>query len=141
MANRVLVAPDKFKGTETADAGAGLVPPLGARLTDAAGFELHPGGGALAKLAALDLSKLRDLSGVEFLLASDVDNPLLGPSGAASVYGPQKGASPDDVTSLEAGLTTWADAAELALGRTARDLPGAGAAGGLGVAAQLFLGA
>jgi glycerate kinase len=75
------------------------------------------------------------------VLASDVDNPLLGPAGAAAVYGPQKGASAADVTLLESGLARWADAAEGAVTRPARDVPGAGAAGGLGFAALLFLGA
>src|SRR5215472_999473 len=128
-------------GVATTDGGAGLVQALGARLTDGAGYDLGPGGAALARLGTLNLSRLRDLSGVEFLLASDVDNPLLGPSGAAAVYGPQKGASPDDVAVLEQGLTRWADLAEATVGKAARDLPGAGAAGGLGFAAQLFLAA
>jgi glycerate kinase len=126
-------------GTATTDGGAGLIQALGGRLLSARDQELPPGGGALAGLERLDLAKLRDLSGVEFLLASDVDNPLLGPSGAAAVYGPQKGASAEDVAVLEAGLQKWADIAEPAVGRTARELPGAGAAGGLGFAAQLFL--
>jgi glycerate kinase len=128
-------------GTATTDGGAGLVQALGGKLRDAQGGELPPGGAALADLDLLELQRLRDLSGVEFLLASDVDNPLLGPDGAAAVYGPQKGASAADVAVLEAGLACWAEVAESALGRCARDLPGAGAAGGLGFAAQLFLGA
>ena len=128
-------------GVATTDGGAGLVQALGARFTDAAGLELPPGGAALARLATLHLDRLRDLSGVEFLVASDVDNPLLGPSGAARVYAPQKGASPEDVELLEAGLERWADIAEAACGQIARDVPGAGAAGGLGFAALLFLGA
>jgi glycerate 2-kinase len=128
-------------GTATTDGGAGFARALGARLADPDGQELPPGGAALGRLASLDLTRLRDLSGVEFLLASDVDNPLLGPAGAAAVYAPQKGASPDDVAVLEEGLARWADVAEEAVGRKARDLPGAGAAGGLGFAAQLFLGA
>lgn len=129
-------------GSATTDGGAGLLQALGARLTDSAGQELPPGGAALSRLAALDLSGLADLSAVEFQLASDVDNPLLGPSGAAAVYGPQKGASPQDVTVLEAGLARWADVAEAAVpGEPARDAAGAGAAGGLGFAAMLFLGA
>jgi glycerate 2-kinase len=128
-------------GTATTDGGAGLVQALGARLLGDDDRDLPGGGGALTRLAQLDLARLRDLSGVELLLASDVDNPLLGPKGAAAVYGPQKGASPEDVAILEAGLATWADVCEAALGRTARNLPGAGAAGGLGFAAQLFLGA
>jgi glycerate kinase len=131
-------------GVATTDGGAGLVQALGARLTDESGRELPPGGAALARLAEIDLAGLPDRSGVEFLLASDVDNPLLGPSGAAAVYGPQKGASPRDVPVLEAGLRRWADIAEAVTGSAgspARDVPGAGAAGGLGFAALLFLGA
>jgi glycerate 2-kinase len=145
-------------GVATTDGGAGLVQALGARLTDESGHELPSGGAALARLARVDLAELPDLAGMEFLLASDVDNPLLGPSGAAAVYGPQKGASPRDVPLLEAGLRRWADVAETvaggpagaaeaagpagpAGGSPARDVPGAGAAGGLGFAALLFLGA
>ena len=129
-------------GVATTDGGAGLLQALGARLTDDEGRDLAPGGGALARLATVDLAQLRDLSGMEFLLASDVDNPLLGPSGAAAVYGPQKGASPEEVPLLEAGLRRWADIAEAAAGEApARDAAGAGAAGGLGFAALLFLGA
>ena len=137
-ATRIVLA---VGGVATTDGGAGLLEALGARLTDASGNQLPPGGAALARLTALDLSGLRDLSGVEFQLASDVNNPLLGPSGAAAVYGPQKGAAPDDVKLLEAGLSTWADVAEAVCGAPARDAAGAGAAGGLGFAAQLFFGA
>lgn len=137
-------------GVATTDGGAGLVQALGARLTDVSGAEIPPGGAALARLRKLDLSGMHDLSGVEFLVASDVDNPLLGPSGAAAVYGPQKGASVSDVPVLEAGLARWADVAEEAAGPPARpagasslpavrDAAGAGAAGGLGFAALLFL--
>ena len=137
-------------GVATTDGGAGLLQALGARLTDESGQELPPGGGPLARLAALDLGGLADLTDVEFLLASDVDNPLLGPLGAAAVYGPQKGATPAQVPLLEAGLRRWADIAEAgaaeagaldagAAGGPGRDAPGAGAAGGLGFAALLFL--
>jgi glycerate 2-kinase len=128
-------------GVATTDGGAGLLQALGARLIDDKGRELPPGGAALARLAELDLARLRDLATVEFLLACDVDNPLLGPSGAAAVYAPQKGASPEEVRLLEAGLRRWADVTEAAAGRAARDSPGAGAAGGIGFAALLFLGA
>lgn len=130
-------------GVATTDGGAGLLQALGARLADDKGRELPPGGAALARLATLDLAKLQNLSGVEFLLASDVDNPLLGPFGAAAVYGPQKGASPEEVPLLEAGLRRWADVAEAATGGplAVRDSPGAGAAGGIGFTALLFLGA
>ena len=131
-------------GVATTDGGAGLLRALGARLLDDERRELPEGGAALNRLAELDLSALPDLSGVEFRLASDVDNPLLGPHGAASVYGPQKGASSDDVRLLEAGLAQWADIAEAAVAAglspfRVADQPGAGAAGGLGFAALLFL--
>ena len=122
-------------------AAPAFVQALGAQLADESGRQLPPGGAALNRLASLDLSRLADLSGVEFWLASDVDNPLLGPSGAATVYGPQKGAFGDDVRLLEAGLARWADIAQAAVAARAADQPGAGAAGGLGFAALLFLGA
>jgi glycerate 2-kinase len=129
-------------GSASTDGGAGLLQALGARLTDESGVELPPGGAALTRLAALDLSAMTDLSDIEVELASDVDNPLLGPSGAAAVYGPQKGASPQDVAVLEAGLARWADVAESGADRApVRDAAGAGASGGLGFAAMLFLGA
>jgi len=155
-------------GVATTDGGAGLVQALGAELADDSGRELPPGGAALGRLASLGLSRLDDLPEVEFWLASDVDNPLLGAAGAAAVYGPQKGASDEDVRVLEAGLARWADLAEAAVasrpggagadagaragsgsgsgfGRPSphrvAEQPGAGAAGGLGFAALLFLGA
>ncbi len=102
-------------GVATTDGGAGLVSALGGRLLDAGGRDIAPGGAALAGLRTLDLTGLRDLSGLEVILASDVDNPLLGPDGAAAVYGPQKGASEADVPVLDAGLARWADVAEAAL--------------------------
>ena len=134
-------------GVATTDGGSGMARAFGARLLDAAGADLPPGGGALTRLARLDLSKLRDLSGIEFVVANDVDNPLLGPHGAAAVYAPQKGATPADVAVLEEGLARWADVVELActsdrdVPGSYRDVPGAGAAGGLGFAALAFLGA
>jgi glycerate 2-kinase len=128
-------------GSATTDGGAGLIAALGGRLVGADGSLVGPGGDALAGLRELDLTGLRDLSGVDVLLATDVDNPLLGTDGAAAIYGPQKGASPADIAVLEDGLARWADLAEAALGDGFRDLPGAGAAGGLGFAAMAFLGA
>jgi len=128
-------------GVACTDGGAGLVAALGGRLLDPSGAELPPGGAALARLDRVDLSRLRDLSGAEVIAATDVDNPLLGPRGAAAVYGPQKGASVQDVASLEEGLARWADVAEQSFGFVKRDEPGAGAAGGLGFAALGFLGA
>jgi glycerate kinase len=125
-------------GSACTDGGAGLLQALGARFLDAAGAELPLGGGALGDLAEVDLTDLDwRLDGVEVVLASDVDNPLLGPRGAAHVYGPQKGASPEDVAVLDAGLARLA----VAIDPTAADRPGAGAAGGVGYAAMAVLGA
>jgi glycerate 2-kinase len=128
-------------GVACTDGGAGLVTALGGRLLDSSGTELPPGGAALARLDHIDVTRLRDLSGIEVVAAIDVNNPLLGPRGAAAVYGPQKGASPDDVARLEEGLARWADVTEQSFGFAKRDEPGAGAAGGLGFAALGFLGA
>jgi glycerate kinase len=126
-------------GVACTDGGAGLITALGARLLDESGAELPPGGAALARLHRIDLSGLQDLPGTEVIAATDVDNPLLGERGAATVYGPQKGASARDVALLEEGLRRWADVAERTLGRAVRDQPGAGAAGGLGFAVLAFL--
>ncbi len=128
-------------GVACTDGGAGLVTALGARLLDESGAQLPPGGAALARLHQIDVSQLKDLSGTEVIAATDVNNPLLGERGAATVYAPQKGASAEDVTTLEDGLARWADVTERTLGRRMRDDPGAGAAGGLGFAALAFLGA
>ena len=129
-------------GSACTDGGAGMVQALGGRLLDAAGSELAPGGAALADLDRLDLSGFDPRVGAtEFVVASDVDNPLLGLHGAAAVYGPQKGASPVDVRELDAALTRWAAVARTATGVDAAGLPGAGAAGGVGFAAVVFLGA
>jgi glycerate kinase len=123
-------------GSACTDGGAGLLQALGARLLDAAGRELGAGGAALTRLAQLDLSGLDPrLQSTRVVLASDVDNPLLGPNGATQVYAPQKGASAADVALLEAALTRWADALDPASAM----LPGAGAAGGVGYAALTVL--
>jgi len=121
-------------GTCTTDGGAGLLAALGAEPAEV----LRAGGGALKSLESLDLSAARRrLEGVEIVIASDVDNPLLGLRGAAAVFGPQKGATPDDVQRLDAALTHFAELAgrigqaDGAVRRTL-DAPGAGAAGGLG---------
>jgi glycerate 2-kinase len=129
-------------GSASTDGGAGMVQALGARLLDAAGAELGPGGAALADLDRIDLSGLDPrIRQTEVTVASDVDNPLLGRQGAAAVYGPQKGASTDDVALLDAALARWAAAARAATDVDAADRPGAGAAGGVGFAAIVFLGA
>ena len=151
-ARRVVVG---LGGSGTNDGGAGLLASLGLTGYDAAGARLPPGGLALAEIAALlgTLDPLDPLgteaaldplgteaADVELVAATDVDAPLLGPYGASAVFGPQKGASPAQVQALDAALTCWADVVEQQLGVSARELPGAGAAGGLGFA-LLALGA
>lgn len=129
-------------GTATNDAGAGLMSALGVRFLDADGGEVPLGGVALARLAAVDVSGLDSrLSEVSFEVAVDVDIPLLGFRGASAVFGPQKGATSEGVERLDAALTRWADVVEPALGVEVRNLPGAGAGGGLGAALAAFLGA
>nr|WP_203691312.1 glycerate kinase [Streptomyces sp. SID12488] len=131
-------------GSATTDGGAGMLSALGARFLDADGEPVPPGGGGLDGLATADLSGLDTrLADVDFVLASDVDNPLTGPKGAPAVYGPQKGASPDDVAALDEALAHYAKILETALGAKAAEYataPGAGAAGGIGYGA-LVLGA
>ncbi|GHF37893.1 glycerate kinase [Streptomyces morookaense] len=125
-------------GSATTDGGAGMLAALGARFLDGAGRPVGPGGAGVAALATADLSGLDPrLRGTAVVLASDVDNPLTGPRGAAAVYGPQKGASPDDVAVLDAALAHFARVLEPALA----DAPGAGAAGGVGYGALVGLGA
>ena len=112
---------------------------LGARLTDGSGDPLPQGGAALADLDTVDLSGLdARLKDVDIVVASDVENPLLGEEGASAVYGPQKGADPDAVEELDAALSRFADIVEKAVGRQLRDEPGAGAAGGLGFGLMAF---
>jgi glycerate kinase len=118
-------------GSATTDGGSGLLSALGARFLDGHGDELPMGGGALHRLAEVDLSDIAPVLGeVSLTVASDVTNPLLGPLGAAATYGPQKGASPAQVEQLDRHLAHYADRLERACGRPVRDVPGAGAAGG-----------
>lgn len=129
-------------GSATNDGGAGMLHALGAELLDAKGKPLPPGGAALADLETLRLERLDPrLASLKVEAAVDVDNPLLGERGASAVFGPQKGASPSDVQQLDHALDHFADIAAQALGHDHRELPGAGAAGGMGFAAQAFLGA
>ncbi|MGW7415979.1 glycerate kinase family protein [Streptomyces sp. NPDC054863] len=135
-------------GSATTDGGAGMLAALGARFLDADGKPVGPGGGGLRDLATADLSGLDPRfaaaggGGVDLILASDVDNPLTGPVGAPAVYGPQKGASEEDVATLDAALAHYASVLDPASGRTGlADTPGAGAAGGIGYGALAALGA
>jgi glycerate kinase len=127
-------------GSASTDGGAGLLTGLGARVLDADGAELPPGGAALARAARLDLDGLHPrVRTARFVLACDVDNPLLGPDGAAAVYGPQKGADAGQVAQLDAALAHWAALLAATTGRDVTADRGAGAAGGAvcGLAALL----
>jgi glycerate kinase len=127
-------------GSASTDGGAGMVQALGARLLDADDHDLELGGAALADLAQVDLAPLRARLGtVKIVVASDVDNPLLGPNGAAAVFGPQKGAEPQDVQALDGALRHWSELVSQATGRDDTERPGAGAAGGAGYAALAVL--
>jgi len=129
-------------GSATVDGGAGMAAALGYRFLDAQDRELPPGGGHLGSLVSIDASGAdRRLSGSRLLIASDVDNPLLGADGAAAVYGPQKGATPGEVTVLEGGLARLSSVMASSLGVRVEDRPGAGAAGGLGAGLMAFCGA
>jgi glycerate kinase len=129
-------------GVATTDGGAGLLQSLGAVLACEDGTPIGPGGAGLAALRTVDLAEARAaLAGVDLVLATDVDNPLLGPMGTAAVYGPQKGASADDVRELDgalAGFVRRLAAAGVAEAVRHADAPGAGAAGGLGYAGMLL---
>ncbi|MFI5272052.1 MAG: glycerate kinase [Ktedonobacterales bacterium] len=138
-ARRLLIG---IGGSATNDGGAGMAQALGARLLDADGHELAPGGAALAALARLDLGVLDPrLRAATVLVACDVNNPLCGPLGASAIFGPQKGASPDMVRQLDAALAHYADVLRRELGADVADVPGAGAAGGLGAGLIAFAGA
>jgi glycerate kinase len=118
-------------GSATTDGGTGVLTALGARFLDDGGADLPPGGGALERLASVDLDELSAVLGeVRLTVASDVTNPLLGMRGAAATYGPQKGADEAQVAQLEANLARYADVLEATIGRSVRDEPGSGAAGG-----------
>lgn len=113
---------------------------LGLRTFDAQGAAVEEGGLALSQVARIDASGLDPrLSGVRLEVAADVDNPLCGSNGASAIFGPQKGASPEQVELLDHALGHFADHCAQVLGRDVRDFPGCGAAGGMGFAARAFL--
>jgi glycerate 2-kinase len=127
-------------GSASTDGGSGMVQALGARLLDAHGHDLPHGGDHLVHLERLDLAPLRaTLGAATIIVATDVDTPLLGPRGAAAVFGPQKGASPPQVAELEQGLRHWSQLVSDATGREDAERTGAGAAGGTGFAALALL--
>jgi len=126
-------------GSATNDGGAGMAAALGARLLDAEGLDLPPGGAALARLARIDVSGLDPrLQVTSVVAATDVRNPLCGAEGASLVYGPQKGASPEAARELDDALRRYGEIIERDLGIPVLDIPGAGAAGGLGAGLIAF---
>jgi glycerate kinase len=127
-------------GSASTDGGAGFLAALGATVRDRHGARIDPTGQGIGSAAQLDLTGLHpDIACASFTLASDVDNPLYGPLGAASVYAPQKGADPDQVMELDRSLRRWADVVERETNTEYRDAAGAGAAGGVGFAALTVL--
>jgi glycerate kinase len=128
--SRLIVA---IGGSATVDGGTGLARALGIRFYDAAGGEVQPGGEGMQRIARIDASGLdARWSAVEVIVAADVLSPLTGPDGAARVYGPQKGATAEQVGHLERGLENLGHRIEADLGVKVIDVPGAGAAGGVG---------
>ena len=126
-------------GSATNDGGTGMARALGVRFLDAAGREVAAGGGSLAEICQIDTTGLDPrLKNTEIVVACDVDNPLCGTRGASAVFGPQKGATPEMVQQLDAGLAKYASCARQATGRDVAEKAGAGAAGGLGAGLMFF---
>lgn len=126
-------------GSATNDGGAGITQALGARLLDATGRDLEPGGAALARLDHIDTARMDPrLAYTEVRIATDVANPLTGPTGASAVFGPQKGATPAMVRQLDDALGRFAQVIERDLGRSVAAVPGAGAGGGTGAGLLAF---
>lgn len=128
-------------GSATNDGGCGMAQALGARLLDKKGHSIVRGGAALAQLATIDVSELDPrIAETTFDIATDVTNPLTGNLGASAVFGPQKGASPEDVRLLDLAMKHYAEIAARDLKTSIDGVPGGGAAGGLGAGALCFLG-
>lgn len=120
-------------GSATNDGGAGMAQALGYELLDEVGDEITYGGGALEKLSQIKVDKVNSqLKNATFIVASDVNNPLCGSNGASSVFGPQKGADEEMIKQLDQNLSHFAEIIQRDLDEDIRDIPGAGAAGGLG---------
>jgi glycerate kinase len=127
-------------GSATNDAGAGMLQALGMKFLSKEGEQLNPGGGALTDLYTLDCSQFdKRIAESHFLIASDVENPFVGPVGASAVFGPQKGATPEMVAHLDQALSTFANVVEQQTGISLHTKKGAGAAGGAGGAFQAFM--
>lgn len=129
-------------GSATNDGGTGMAEALGVKLLSPDGKPILRGGGGLGELASIDITDLHPaLANTKTVVACDVNNPLTGPDGASHVYGPQKGATPKMVKTLDAHLTHFDTVLTRTLGRSYNDVPGAGAAGGLGAGLMAFLNA
>ncbi len=127
-------------GSATNDGGAGMLQALGVKLLDREGKEIGFGGGELKEVFRIDTKYLDNrLSETKVLIASDVSNPLCGPKGAARIYGPQKGATPEIIEELDKSLAHFAEIIKRDLNKDVKDIPGAGAAGGLGASLMAFL--
>ncbi len=127
-------------GSATNDGGAGMVQALGVKLLDREGEEIGFGGGELKKVFRIDTKYLDNhLSETKVLIASDVSNPLCGSKGASRIYGPQKGATPEVIEELDESLAHFAEIIKRDLHKDIKDIPGAGAAGGLGASLMAFL--
>ncbi|MFC2123946.1 glycerate kinase [Bacteroidota bacterium] len=129
-------------GSATNDGGMGMASALGVRFHDKYGKEIPQGGKYLGEIEEIDASEIiSEAKTIHFTIASDVSNPLCGPEGASYVFGPQKGATPGQVSILDAGLNHFGDLIEKMSGKTIKNVPGAGAAGGLGAGLMAFLNA
>ena len=138
-ATRIIVG---IGGSATCDGGIGMAAALGYRFLDETGTPVEPVGGSLGAIASIDRQNVDPrLDGVSVSVACDVTNPLTGDNGASVAYSPQKGASPEQVTRLDTGLANLARVVQLDLGVAIADMPGAGAAGGLGGGLHAFVGA
>ncbi|MEE9460453.1 MAG: glycerate kinase [Bacteroidales bacterium] len=127
-------------GSATNDCGMGMAAALGVKFLDHAGNSVGPGGGMLAEVTRIDISGLDNrIKETKIMVACDVTNPLTGPDGAAHVYGPQQGADPEMVNKLDSNLKKFSDLIMEQLGKDVEQIPGAGAAGGLGAGLIAFL--
>lgn len=126
-------------GSATNDGGAGMANALGIRFLDSSGNELKPGGSALIDLASIDMSNVHPkLASANITIACDVTNPLCGPDGASAVFGPQKGATTEMIKELDAALFHYSEVLKKELDKDIREIPGSGAAGGLGAGLLAF---
>lgn len=129
-------------GSATVDGGMGMAQALGVRFLDSRGKPLGRGGSRLSRVRKIDVSGMhKRIKDAQFVIAADANNPLLGPNGAARMYGPQKGATPAMVRELERGMANYAAVIQSQFGMDIRALRGAGAAGGLGAGLAVFCGA